>query len=373
MAKGEEILLSGFTQRSVRNIIYETKHALRQGCFHLASLSYWAPAFGAAVENQLWSLVDTLSMSKIQLRKLFFATLTNQQLTLAKHYIEGQLGFDADNWTNLQDSNKGKNGILHLCIKGLWRENNFSVSTAVNFVKHLVDKDGTQLESRDKNGNTPLLLLMREFAAHSLSPAGLHVLPLLIKLGAKKEARDENDNNIFHLVQHCAKTCPVCDVYQGQSRKINLNGYIDLLNKFVGFHGTETIINSVNKKGESPLVSAINYFGELKVEGLNVYKSLGADFNLKDTFGNSILHVAVSKSFSTGFITKLMVCGSDPNLRNDKGKTALQLAIEKNDISLVNILVNSLGATVEKMDWKSNGIGISVQSVTKRVTAKSVE
>jgi len=77
------------------------------------------------------------------------------------------------------------------------------------------------------------------------------------------------------------------------------------------------------------------FFAEV---GSKVFASLitaGADINAKDNEGNSILMRKVSRSPSVAEVEELLRLGIEPDVRNEAGESALDLAVS---LGLVNVI-----------------------------------
>ena len=69
----------------------------------------------------------------------------------------------------------------------------------------------------------------------------------------------------------------------------------------------------------------------------------GADPNIYDTRGNTLLMIAVQNKSST-LVHLLLEAGANPNVRNESGGTDLSLALSRDHFQATEILRNS-GAT----------------------------
>jgi len=111
---------------------------------------------------------------------------------------------------------------------------------------------------------------------------------------------------------------------------------IILAAKFGDAEIVELLINKGAKvdvrddEGRTPL-----FFAEV---GSKVFASLvaaGADINAKDNEGNSILMRKVSQSPSVAEVEELLRLGIEPDVRNESGESAVDLAIS---LGLVNVI-----------------------------------
>lgn len=95
-------------------------------------------------------------------------------------------------------------------------------------------------------------------------------------------------------------------------------------------------INSVNDKGQSPLMLAILYSSDKVIEHILKYKPR---INIKDNNGETAIFYAIRKD---NFIVtkKLISMGADINIRNNYGMTLLNIAVSKSNEDIVTELFN---------------------------------
>jgi len=103
-------------------------------------------------------------------------------------------------------------------------------------------------------------------------------------------------------------------------------------------------VNARNASNNTPLIEAVR-------QGYGVYpiiKEIIAykpDVNLKDTDGNTVLHIAAQDG-DTKLITKLIVAGVHIDEKNNEGKTALMRAVEYKHEAIIKELIKQ-GADVD--------------------------
>jgi ankyrin repeat protein len=65
----------------------------------------------------------------------------------------------------------------------------------------------------------------------------------------------------------------------------------------------------------------------------------GANINKQNIAGDTALHHAVAANFITGILL-LMTSGADPNIRNNKGDTPIQIAYRTNNTRIINTMAH---------------------------------
>lgn len=135
----------------------------------------------------------------------------------------------------------------------------------------------------------------------------------------------------------------------------NCNGHT-LLQYAIMFYNMELIEmllekgadpNLKNNYGNSPLMMTIEiYRGEVG-DVMKMLLKYGADTNILHTFNTySCLHLSVEHPNKTN-IKILLEHGADYRVKNKAGKTALDLAIEKNYTAIVGIITNHIAIVTE--------------------------
>ena len=76
-------------------------------------------------------------------------------------------------------------------------------------------------------------------------------------------------------------------------------------------------------------------------DAINVLLNAGADPNNTDADGDTCLHYAARKYWSTEVIQAVIGHGGDVNATNKKNVTALMIACEKGHKDAINVLLNA--------------------------------
>ena len=113
-------------------------------------------------------------------------------------------------------------------------------------------------------------------------------------------------------------------------------------------HGAE--LNVKNMFYQTALALAC---GQKKEDAIHVLLNAGADPNIAYKTGNTCLHEAVIQTFSETILEAIIDHGAEVNTRNKQYETALQLACEKGNTDLINILLNA-GADPNIADTDGN-------------------
>jgi len=216
----------------------------------------------------------------------------------------------------------------------------------VNKVKELIEADSTLMESKDKNGNTPLnLACLHGFTREP------DIAEFLISKGAN--INTENNNGFTPL--HGASS------FAGDAGGANY----DLVQLLVT-NGAN--VNAKDKRGNTPLhasIGSVNIARFLIEHGADVnakadigtalHRSLtydsndempqlliknGVKLNQKDKLGNTELHLAAMNGFAN-LISLMVKNGSDVNAVNHNNRTALYYAAKHGYSHAAEALINA--------------------------------
>jgi ankyrin repeat protein len=262
-----------------------------------------------------------------------YISVTNQQHECTKFLVENKASFeiianDGDNILHTLFSNYNlKEGLLNLIL-----DHNFST------------KD---INAENNKGETPVSLALRR--GHEKA------VPLLIDKGANLEFITAEGDNVLHIIRDSSLLKLVLEKLPGNTIK--------------------DFINAKNKQGETPLLRAIkerefDCVKELLSQGAEIDKDI---LNYEYSWSSNILHLVVDNNDKTEeilelFLEKLSTEFSDIEAEkiingiNDKGETALYIALKCEDIKAVSKLI-SYGAQVDekilnyKYGWDGNNYG----------------
>jgi ankyrin repeat protein len=208
-----------------------------------------------------------------------------------------------------------KQTALHLAVK-------YSDLVAVLLAR------GADLNIQDKDGNTPLHLgvgceaVMDKLLAGYADPylannAGNTILHLAVSTGNISVVKKLLALNInIHHPNNKGETC-VCNSTNPD--------IVELL----CHHGADLNVN----KGSTPLFHEL-YRDTRLVE---IYLKYRGNFDLQDRSGKTVLH-HLAYNGSLNLAQKLLEAGADPEIRDLKGKTAKDIALERRKQSIVELL-----------------------------------
>ena len=155
---------------------------------------------------------------------------------------------------------------------------------------------GADVNSTNKNNETALMIACKKGNKDAIN--------VLLNAGADPKIADADGDTCFHYaVQN--DTCT------------------EVLQAIIGHGGID--VNSTNKKHVTALMIACKKGSK---DAINVLLNAGADPNNTDADGDTCLHYAARKYWSTEVIQAVIGHGVDVNSTNKKNVTALMIACE---------------------------------------------
>lgn len=118
------------------------------------------------------------------------------------------------------------------------------------------------------------------------------------------------------------------------------------------------LVNSTDRDKNTPMILSIKHQDSTNAEKIVKFLfKFGADTEMKNTFGQTALHLAAF-SRDRNVVRFLLTKGADVNVEDNKGKTPLIYAVEKDDLSLLTLLLDytSLGKIRSSRIYSDNCI-----------------
>lgn len=198
---------------------------------------------------------------------------------------------------------------------------------------------GADVNAQDSLGKTPLLIV-------TPSDERTELYTILLKHGANPNAKDLYGDTPLHIA--------------------TITGVNTSILEQLFFSGAD--INERNKKGVTPLALAVEH---KRADHIDFYAKRGADIHaedmdglspliraldtsveltqklitsancsIRDSYGNTPLHLAIQRNASSGHIKYIIDCGADVNARNRNGDTPLFIAVQKNNRTIGELLIS---------------------------------
>ncbi len=221
----------------------------------------------------------------------------------------------------------------------------------LSIVKMLIAA-GADVNTQDTMGKTPLLIITPE-------ETQFEIYEVLLSNGANVNATDTFGDSALHIASLTEARISVLEYLVAKNADINER----------------------NKKGVTPLAQAVE---KRIAEHIEFYARMGADIHaadinnitplyrsldaglemtkqlinkqnvsLRDSMGNTPLHIAIAKNSSVDQVSFLLDMGIDVNARNRNGHSALYLAVQDNNRTIGEKLLSS-GADVFSTDSENS-------------------
>ena len=217
-------------------------------------------------------------------------------------------------------------------------------------VKYQVLKKGANVNAKDKDGKTALMLIYQDGNISSI----LEVAKFLVEQGANVNAKDKDGKTALML-------------WDRRSEVGIIGGKDDLeMIKFLIEKGTD--LNAKDKNGWTALMHYGNSGAE--IDKIKFLVEKGADVNAKTKNGWTALMFAAGRGYGyKGTAMQLLEKGADVNAKNKDGWTALMFAATSN-IDIVEMLLEK-GADVNAKN-KDGKTAIDIADELGRKTTRDV-
>lgn len=200
-------------------------------------------------------------------------------------------------------------------------------------VRLLLDK-GADPNSQDSLGKTPLLLVIPK-------ESRIEISSLLITHGANPNAKDMYGDTPVHIATMSGMEVEMLENLKNGGADINERNKkgitpmalaVDKLNKeHVAFYAKSGAdIHAEDNEANTPLSRIIKTKDKATSTELLKIMVNKKNINSRDSYGNTPLHIVISKNAYTEQIKYLLSLTNDVDIRNKNGDTPLYLAVQKN-------------------------------------------
>jgi len=188
---------------------------------------------------------------------------------------------------------------------------------ALSLAQLLLDA-GADINGQNKRGDSALMISMRHC---------VDAVPFLLERGADPTLGNRKGDAPLHQLGGVAPN--------------RLDEIVDLL------LAAGADINQQARSGQTPLIRSL-FGGTARARVSSALLARGADLNLTDSAGNSVLHILASRKRDEGapaLMATLIERGAALELRNRKRQTPLVVAVERGNPEAVRVLIEA-GANV---------------------------
>lgn len=205
-----------------------------------------------------------------------------------------------------------------------------------------------------------------------LSSASLSAIKLMLEYGAQYLDKNRQGENCLHLVAHANVEAETITIFidlgldpnaqnkKGESVLHYLAEYPNTLKALETALQAGADPNLRSHLGQSPIYHTIarQFTGEKTISLLAKY---GANLDIVDAKGNSPLHLAAHQNREQALI-QLLKEGADPKLKDNAGKTAYDIALEKGHLTLAK----QIKEDAEK-DYQATAVYPQIQKLKRQI------
>ncbi|XP_074164635.1 2-5A-dependent ribonuclease [Sminthopsis crassicaudata] len=227
-----------------------------------------------------------------------------------------------------------KGADVNIKMEGGWTPMHNAVKEGdENIVKLLLEK-GADPHIRKENGATPFIV--------AAIVGNVELLKLFLSKGANINEYDNHGFTAFMEAAYYGEERALEFLYE-KGAAVNLGRQTTEEQKKLN-KGRCTALMDAAKKG---------HFNVVKI----LLEKMGADVNARDNMGrNALIHTFLDPKNKKvkEIVCFLLKSGIDVNVKGEKGKTPLILAVEKEDIELVQMILEKSGTNINDMDSDEN-------------------
>jgi len=240
---------------------------------------------------------------------------------------------------------------------------------AVNSIDKLVQL-GINVNSQNSSGKSAL--------SEAVNAGKMDMIEKLLAVGADPNSCDtEGITVLMDAIKSCNREAVRILLDAGASPNIqDINGR----NAYheAAFMGDKAIIIMIRDEGANPLArdkQGNTPFSMVLGRSQSTIKEvLGKSYNITDSDGNTPIHIVVKNKASKDLLKWLIKEGYPIDTRNSDGYTALNLAIEANDVDTAKVLLENGANPFQMIDKKGrNGVTIALEKNNSKMIANIVK
>ena len=229
---------------------------------------------------------------------------------------------------------------------------------------------GINVNAQNTAGKSPL--------AEAVVAGKFEIAKKLLASGADPNTSDSNGVTVLmDAIRGCSKDSVQLLLGYGANPNVQevngRNAYHE-----AAFMGEKEIIKLIRKAGGNPLSrdkQGTTPFSIVLKKDISIIREvLGNNYTITDSDGNTPVHIVVKAKASTQLLQVLIEEGYPVDTRNADGYTALNYAIENNDVKTAVVLLENGANPFQMIDKKGkNGISIALDKKNKQMISNIVK